>query len=64
MSNIFHWDELEIIRKDAEILFGGSTKPDKKQLSEWCDYLEYVLCLVYAYGWHDAEEIVGIVPFL
>ena len=63
MSNIFHWDELEIIRKDAEILFGGSTKPDKKQLSEWCDYLEYVLCLVYAYGWHDAEEIVGIVPF-
>ena len=63
MSNIFHWDELEIIRKDAEILFGGSTKPDKKQLSEWCDYLEFVLCLVYAYGWHDAEEIVGVVPF-
>lgn len=62
-SNVFRWDELEIIRKDAEILFGGGQKPEKKQLEQWCDYLEYVLCLVYAYGWHDAEETVGIVPF-
>ena len=63
MSNVFHWDELEIIRKDAEILFNGMKKPEKKKIEEFCDYLEYVLCLVYAYGWHDAEEIVGIVPF-
>jgi len=63
MSNVFHWDELEIIRKDAEILFGGVKKPEKKKVEEFCDYLEFVLCLVYAYGWHDAEEIVGVVPF-
>jgi len=61
-SNVFRWDELEIIRKDAEILFSGQ-KPEKKQIEQFCDYLEFVLCLVYAYGWHDAEEIVGIVPF-
>lgn len=63
MSNVFHWDELEIIRKDAEILFNGMEKPEKKKVEEFCDYLEFVLCLVYAYGWHDAEEIVGVVPF-
>lgn len=63
MSNVFHWDELEIIRSEAEILFNGKQKPEKKKVEEFCDYLEFVLCLVYAYGWHDAEEIVGIVPF-
>lgn len=61
-SNVFHWDELEIIRKDARLLFNGK-KPDKKRLEEFCDYLEFVLCLIYAYGWHDAEEIIGTVPF-
>ena len=61
-SNVFRWDELEIIRRDAEILF-REQKPDKERVKQFCDYLEYVLCLVYAYGWHDAEEIVGIVPF-
>ena len=63
MSNVFHWDELEIIRSEAEILFNGKQKPEKKKVEEFCDYLEFVLCLVYAYGWHDAEEIVGVVPF-
>ena len=63
MSNVFHWDELEIIRKDAELLFKRAEKPSKKEVEQFCDYLEFVLCLVYAYGWHDAEEIVGIVPF-
>ena len=62
MSNVFRWDELEIIRRDAEILFSGK-KPEKKKVEEFCDYLEFVLCMVYAYGWQDAEEIVGIVPF-
>ena len=62
-SNIMHWDELEIIRTDAERFFGSAEKHDKKKLKEFCDYLEFVLCLIYAYGWKDAEEIVGIVPF-
>lgn len=61
MSNIFHWDELEIIRTDAVRLF--TQKPDRKKVEEFCDYLEFVLCLVYVYGWRDAEEIVGVVPF-
>ena len=63
MSNVFRWDELEIIKGNAETLFGSGKKPEKKEIKEFCDYLEYVLCLVYVYGWHDAEEIVGIVPF-
>lgn len=63
MSNIFHWDELEVIRSEAKRVFGGKEKPDRKRVKEFCDWLEFVLCLVYAYGWQDAEEIVGIVPF-
>lgn len=63
MSNVFHWDELEIIRTDAERFFQSNDKRDPKKLKRFCDWLEFVLCLVYAYGWHDAEEIVGIVPF-
>lgn len=63
MSNIFDWDELNIIREDIRILFNGRKKPDRRKIKEFCDYLEFVLCLVYVYGWHDAEEIVGIVPF-
>ena len=35
----------------------------QKELPVFCDYLEYVLCLVYGYGWQEAELIVGIVPF-
>ena len=62
MSNVFHWDELDIIRKDAEILFKGREKPSKKDVDTFCDYLDFVLCLVYVYGWKDAEEIIGIVP--
>lgn len=63
MSNVFRWDELEIIRREAETLFNGFEKPTKEQVERFRDYLEFVLCLVYAYGWHDAEETVGIVPF-
>ena len=36
---------------------------EKEKLKEFCDYLEFILCLIYAYGWQDAEEIVGPVPF-
>lgn len=63
MSNVFRWDELEIIRREAETLFNGFEKPTREQVERFRDYLEFVLCLVYAYGWHDAEETVGIVPF-
>lgn len=59
---LMQWDELNLIREEAVRLFGGR-KPDKNELREFCDYLEFVLCLVYAYGWRDAEEIVGTVPF-
>ena len=60
MSNVFHWDELEVIKGSVVQYFGR--KPDEKRLREFCDWLEFVLCLVYAYGWHDAEEVIGIVP--
>ena len=63
MSNLFQWDELNIIREDTRILFNRKEKPKREEIETFCDYLEFVLCLVYAYGWHDAEEIVGIVPF-
>ena len=62
MSKVFQWDELEIMRKSAEQLFATGRKPDKKKVEEFCDALEFVLCLIYAYGWKDAEEIIGIVP--
>lgn len=62
MNNpVMQWDELNILRKEAVKFFGKKRK--RKEIDHWCDYLEYVLCLVYAYGWKDAEKIVGIVPF-
>ena len=61
MSSVMQWDELNIIRQEAQKFF--STKRKRKEIDRFCDYLEFVLCLVYAYGWKDAEEIVGIVPF-
>lgn len=58
------WDELHIIREDAVrfIREAVQKKPTKKTVDVFCDYLEYVLCLIYGYGWKDAEEILGIVP--
>ena len=61
MSSIMQWDELNILRQEATKFFG--TKKKREEIDRFCDYLEFVLCLVYAYGWKDAEEIVGIVPF-
>ena len=57
------WDELNIIRADAEMFFSPKVTRTKEELERFCDYLEFVLCLVYAYGWKDAEEIIGIVPY-
>ena len=62
-DGVFRWDELNIIREDAQILFSSERKRKPEVLRDFCDYLEFVLCLIYAYGWQDAEEIVGIVPF-
>lgn len=65
MSKLFEWDELNLIREEARRVMNlpveERKKPEVRQ--KFCDYLEYVLCLVYAYGWQDAEKIVGIVPF-
>ena len=63
-SSLFEWDELTLLREDAIrfVRAAKQKKPDRKEIDDFCDYLEFVLCLVYAYGWHDAEEIVGIVP--
>lgn len=54
------WDELNILRQEAIKFF--SQKRKRKEIDRFCDYLDFVLCLVYAYGWKDAEEIIGIVP--
>ena len=62
-NNVMKWDELNIIREDARRLFADGRKPDKDKLLDFCDYLDFILCLIYAYGWKDAEEIVGSVPF-
>ena len=64
MSEVMNWDELNLLRSSAIDLIRDYRKShDKKAVKRWCDYMEFVLCLVYAYGWKDAEEIVGIVPF-
>lgn len=63
MSDIMNWDELNLLRSSAvDLLREYRQKKDKQAVDRWCDYMGFVLCLVYAYGWKDAEEIVGIVP--
>ena len=64
MSNLMEWDELHIIREDAVrfIREARQKPPTRRMIDEFCDYLEFVLCLIYAYGWKDAEEIIGAVP--
>ena len=63
-STMMNWDELNLLRESASDLLQNYRKTkDRKAVDRWCDYMEFVLCLVYAYGWKDAEEIVVIVPF-
>ena len=58
------WDELNILRQSAEDFIRDYRKShDRKVVDRFCDYMEFVLCLVYAYGWEDAEQIIGIVPW-
>lgn len=63
--DLFEWDELNLIREEAKriMVLPESERKKEEVRNRFCDYLEYVLCLVYAYGWQDAEKIVGIVPF-
>ena len=63
MKLLFEWDELNLIREEARNVMALPKQKRKERFEKFCDYLEFVLCLVYAYGWNDAEEIVGIVPF-
>lgn len=61
---MMNWDELNLLRSSATTLLQNYRKShDKKEVHQWCDYMEFVLCLIYDYGWKDAEQIVGIVPF-
>lgn len=64
-SKLGDWDELHILREDASRFIQESRvqRPTRKQVERFCDYLEFILCLIYAYGWADAEEIIGKVPF-
>lgn len=64
MSELMNWDELNLLRSSTYDLIQEYRRThNRKQVERWCDYMEFVLCLIYAYGWRDAEEIVGIVPF-
>ena len=60
---IFEWDELNLMREEARRIMSLPPAERKKQKDKYCDYLEFVLCLVYGYGWREAEKVVGIVPF-
>ena len=55
---LFEWDELNLIRKEAKLLWSGKP-PDRKKREEFCDWLEFVLCHVYAWGWKGVEDVLG-----
>ena len=55
---LFEWDELNLIRQEARILWSGKP-PDRKKREAFCDWLEFVLCHVYAYGWQGVEDVLG-----
>ena len=59
MSRLFEWDELNLIREEAHRVM--SLPKEKRDPKRFCDYLEFVLCLIYAYGWQDAEKVIGSV---
>jgi len=63
-SAVMEWDELNLLRESVPgLLAEYKQTKNRERVDHWCDYMEFVLCLIYAYGWQDAEEIVGIVPF-
>ena len=62
-SKLMNWDELNVLRSSVEDLLREYRKSHDRELADrFCDYMEFVLCMIYAYGWESAEEIVGIVP--
>ena len=62
-DTLMEWDELHLLKESVpEMMAEYRKNRDRSVVDRWCDYMEFVLCLVYAYGWKDAEEIVGIVP--
>ena len=64
MYNPAEWDELNFLLEDARqfIRDAKQKKPSETALEGFCDYMEFVFCLVYAYGWRDAEAVIGPVP--
>ena len=59
-TTLFEWDELNLIREEAARIM--ALPKQQREPQRFCDYLEYVLCLVYGYGWQDAEKVIGSVP--
>ena len=57
------WDELTLLKQEAVSTFNRRRNLKPEDIERFCDYMEFVLCLIYDYGWKDAEQIVGIVPF-
>ena len=58
MRNLADFDELNLIRHEAQVLWSGKP-PSRKKREEFCDWLEFVLCHVYAWGWQGVEDILG-----
>ena len=56
-DQLFEWDELNLIRQQAKILW--ATPPTREQRERFCDWLEFVLCHVYEFGWEGVEDILG-----
>ena len=56
-QKLFEWDELNLIRQEARILW--QKPPSRKKREEFCDWLEFVLCHVYAWGWQGVEDVLG-----
>ena len=57
-NDLFEWDELNLIRHEAQLLWSGKP-PSRKKREEFCDWLEFVLCHVYAWGWQGVEDVLG-----
>ena len=62
-QKLFEWDELNLIRSEARIVWGGKP-PDREKREDFCDWLEFVLCHVYAWGWQGVEDILGEIKVL
>lgn len=60
MTRVGDWDELNIIRSGIRI--PADLPQGAAERKRFCDWLEYVLCLIYGYGWEDAAEVVGPLP--